>query len=251
MKYHAVALIVLMLTLGAHAAETDTDVSTGSEDGGDESSADWSGTLAAGALFASGNTESESVNLDAAAELVHAAWRHSLRVTGHEASEEGESTAERYKAAVQSDYRFSERSYLFARGAYETDRFGAFDRRASVTTGLGRRFVETEDVTLDLEGGVGRRVSEPDGTNDRDGEAIARASGKLEWAFAETSRFTQELEIESGSSNTASESISSIRSRLIGDLSWRLSHTVVHNSDVPAGTEKTDTFTAIAVEYAF
>lgn len=210
-----------------------------------------SGTVAAGALSSSGNTESRSVNVDAAVEVAYEIWRHKGRISGYQASEEGEDTAERYKGSLQSDYRFSERNYLFGNAGYETDKFGAFDRQASVSAGLGRRFVDSGSVTLDLEGGLGRRVSEPDGTNDREREGIARFNGELNWNFSEHGRFTQSLEVVSGSSNTATESVSSVRSRLVADLSWRLSHTVAHNSDVPAGTENTDTFTSVSLEYAF
>ena len=210
-----------------------------------------SGTLGAGAVVASGNTESQSANVDLAATFAYEIWRHKLKLAGYQASEDGEDTAERYDAAVQSDYRFSERNYLFARTAYQSDRFGAFDRRASVTGGYGRRLLARDDRSLDLEAGGGRRVSEPDGTNERNYENVARLFGEFAWSFAADSAFTQTLEVEAGEDNTETESVSTVRSRLVEDLSLRISHTVTRNSDVPVGTEKTDTFTAIAVEYAF
>lgn len=210
-----------------------------------------SGTLGAGAVAASGNTDSRSVNVDLAASFAWAIWRHKLELSGYQASEDGEDTAERYDAAVQSDYRFGERDYLFARAAHQSDRFGAFDRQTSLTAGYGRRVLDTGAQSLDLEAGGGRRVSEPDGTNDRNYENVVRLNGEYAWAFAANSGFTQRLELEAGEDNTQTESVSAVRSRLVADLALRISHTVTHNSDVPAGTEKTDTFTAIAVEYAF
>ncbi|MDZ7829324.1 MAG: DUF481 domain-containing protein [Halofilum sp. (in: g-proteobacteria)] len=251
MKHLPIPLFAALITFNVQAAEGDA---AGAADSGapvESELPEVSGTLGVGALSASGNTESRSVNVDVAAQVAYEVWRHKLQVSGYQASEDGTDTAERFKGSVQSDYRFSERSYLFANGSYESDKFGAFDRQASVSAGLGRRVLETPSLSLDLEAGAGHRVSEPDGTNDRDGEGIARLNGELAWDFSESGRFTQELEVISGSSNTATESISAVRSKLTGDLSWRLSHTIVHNSDVPSGTEKTDTFTALAVEYAF
>jgi len=246
MRSRLPVLCIAAVALGAHAADDGESAGPG-----EDALPEIGGTLAAGVQSASGNTESQSVNLDAAAEVAYEIWRHKLQVTGYQSSEDGENTAERYKGSVQSDYRFSERSYLFANGSYESDKFGAFDRQASLSAGVGRRFVDTATLALDLEAGAGRRVNEPDGTNDREREGIVRLNGELAWEISETSRFTQTLEVISGDSNTATESVSAVRSRLVGDLSWRLSHTIIHNSEVPAGTEKTDTYTALAVEYAF
>lgn len=240
--------MIVCLALIAHAATAEESSET---DDAEQPPPAISGTLGAGALVTSGNTERESLNINVDAEIAYELWRHKARFAGYQASEEGDTTAERYSNSVQSDYRFSERSYLFANVGYDSDQFGSYDRRVSVSVGLGRRFVDTDDVTLELEGGLGRRISEPDGGNRRERESIGRFHGELEWRLTETTRFTQELEIESGDSNTASESVSAIRSRLIGDLSWRLSHRMVHNSEVPADTEKTDTFTALVLEYAF
>lgn len=251
MKHLSILLFSALLAFNVQAADDDAVDAAEAGAPAEPELPEVSGTLGVGALSASGNTESQSVNVDAAAQFAYEVWRHKVQVNGYQASEDGTDTAERFKGSAQSDYRFSERSYLFANGSYENDKFGAFDRQASISAGLGRRVVETQSLSLDLEAGAGHRVSEPDGTNDREGEGIARLNGELAWTFSETGEFTQELEVISGSSNTATESISAVRSRLTGDISWRLSHTIVHNSDVPSGTEKTDTFTALAVEYAF
>ncbi|RJF80234.1 DUF481 domain-containing protein [Oleomonas cavernae] len=38
---------------------------------------------------------------------------------------------------------------------------------------------------------------------------------------------------------------------VVGNLAAGLNYTVRNNSEVPAGTEKTDTFTAVNLSYAF
>ena len=241
------AIALCFLPLAAPAAEEPGATAAT----GDGELPEISGTLGAGALVASGNTESQSANIDLDATVAYEIWRHRVKLTGYQASEDGVDTAERYTASVQSNYQITARSYLFVNASHLSDRFGAFDRRTSLTGGYGRRMLETAAQTLDLEAGAGRRVSEPDGTNDRNYENIVRLFGEFAWSFAESSSFTQSLEVQAGDDNTESESITAVRSRLVQDLSLRLSHTVTHNSDVPAGTDKTDTFTAIAVEYAF
>jgi len=210
-----------------------------------------SGNVTLGLFSASGNTESESAKLDIETEVDYELWRHTLAINGYQASEDGEESAERYNSRLQSDYRISERSYLFVAGRYERDRFGAFDRRASLSLGIGRRFIETEDVELDLEIGAGRRVAEPDGTNEREYDTIGVLRGDFDWQLSDVSEFSQKLEVESGERNTSTRSVSAIRSKFAGNLSWVLSWTIEHNSDVPADTENTDRFTAVSLQYGF
>jgi putative salt-induced outer membrane protein YdiY len=63
--------------------------------------------------------------------------------------------------------------------------------------------------------------------------------------------FSHDLIVESGSSNTSIESIAALRARLVGNLALVFSYRIKRNSDVPADIEDTDTFTSVALEYAF
>ena len=56
---------------------------------------------------------------------------------------------------------------------------------------------------------------------------------------------------EAGSSNTFTESVTDLRAQLIGSLALVVSYTVRHNSDVLLDSEKTDTRTALSLEYGF
>lgn len=200
---------------------------------------------------ATGNTESTSLDLGAAMQIEYAVWRHSVELSAYQAEEDGNEIADRHRLAGQSDYRFSQRSYLFGRGSLERQRFGAFDRRASVSFGVGRRFVDTARVNLDLGIGAGRRYTDPVGSDRTEYETIGRASGELAWRYSDHGKLTQSLEVESGDTNTFTRSTTALKSRLVGALAWRISHTVEHNSKVPPGVEETDTFTSVGLSYSF
>lgn len=249
--------LVLVLALAPALAlpqSADDAAGTPGADGDGEAAAEYpaiSGNFSLGAIATSGNTESESANAELEAALEYAVWRHRVRASGYRASEEGETTAERYAAGVQSDYKFSARSYLFASARYERDEFGAFERRASVAAGVGRRFLDNERWLLELEAGAGRRVQEPAGSGTRERETIGRFRGGLRWSFAEGAALRQDVQVESGDSNTYTESVTALTSKLAGAWSLRVAYTVQHNSDVPAGTENTDTITAVSLEYGF
>ena len=71
------------------------------------------------------------------------------------------------------------------------------------------------------------------------------------WQISETSAFQQTLAVESGNENTYTESVTSLSASLVGNLALVASYTIKNNSEVPVGTEETDKFTAISLEYTF
>ena len=64
-------------------------------------------------------------------------------------------------------------------------------------------------------------------------------------------RIEQSLGIESGSKNTYTETVSSLSADVWTNLAIVLSYTIKRNSDVPAGSVKKDTFTAVSLKYSF
>ena len=82
-------------------------------------------------------------------------------------------------------------------------------------------------------------------------ETIFRGGLYYQWLFSETAEFRQDLTAEAGAENTYFESVSALTATLAGDLALVASYTVKHNTDVPPLTEKSDTYTALSLEYAF
>ena len=57
--------------------------------------------------------------------------------------------------------------------------------------------------------------------------------------------------VEAGDTNTYIETVTSLSAKVLGDLALVASYTIKHNTDVLPGTEKTDTYTALTLEYSF
>jgi putative salt-induced outer membrane protein len=110
--------------------------------------------------------------------------------------------------------------------------------------------IDTEKHSLNGEIGFGARQSDlADGSSEN--ETIITGGLYYKWALSENSEFTQDLLVEAGSENTYTVSKTAIAATLVGDLALVASYTIKNNSDVPLGTEKTDTFTALSLEYSF
>jgi putative salt-induced outer membrane protein len=216
----------------------------------EEDAGPWSGSVSFGYLATSGNTDNSNLNGSFTLGYTSGQWDHLLEAFAINASESNANTAESYGIGGKSEYNMSEVSYLFGRLYYRNDRFSGFPTQFTAAAGYGRRFIETPAHALSADAGIGARKSErADGVDEND--FIVNGSLNYKWTFSETANFTQRFLVEYGQNNTFFESDSAITARLIGQLALVASFNIKNNSTVPAGIEKTDTFSAIALEYAF
>ena len=234
-----VALFLLPLSLSAHE-----------EPAAEEDPSPWSGKISFGYLATSGNTENSNLNGGFEVGYATGKWTHLLDAYAINASENNVNTAEAYGAGWKSEWNLSETSFLYGKLSYRNDRFSGFPTQFSQTVGYGRRFIDTARHTLNAEAGAGARQSErADGVDENN--VILDAALHYKWTFSETANFTQDLGLEYGENNTYLESVSAVTARLVGQLALVASYTIKNNSDVPVGSEKTDTFSAITLEYIF
>jgi putative salt-induced outer membrane protein len=210
----------------------------------------WSGKITFGFLGTSGNTETTSMNTAFGVGYKTGDWEHGLAFNAIQASQSNQNTAEAYELGWNTLWNMSNISFISGRLDWRKDRFAGVPEQFSQTVGYGRRILDTGVHTLNGELGGGARQSEKaDGTKDND--VILRGSLDYKWQFSETADFTQDLVVEAGQSNTYIRSVSAVTASLIGNVSLVASYTILNNSDVPAGTKRTDTRTAVALEYAF
>jgi len=210
----------------------------------------FAGDVQFGYIAATGNSETTNLNGKTLLGWDLPKWRHAVSASGVY-SEDGEETiAENYRAAYKTDRKLDGQNYLFGSLSWEQDEFSGYSERTTEAVGYGRRILETDEHTLDAEIGIGARQTELVDGAEQD-ETIGRLAGNYLWRFAENSKFSQQLAIESGDVNTYAESVSSITSQLLGKLDLVVSYTAKRNSEVPEGIENVDTYTTISLQYHF
>lgn len=203
-----------------------------------------------GYIAASGNTETTNLNGKLELGWDRPKWRHAVIASSIYSKTETETTAENYRAGYKADRKLNGKNYLFGSLSFEHDEFSGYDERTTEAVGYGRRILESDAHTLDLEIGVGARQSElVDGTTQD--ETIGRLAGNYLWKFGANSDFSQQFSVESGSVNIYVESVSAVTSQLLGELDLVVSYTVKRNSTVPVGLEKVDTYTTVSIQYSF
>lgn len=217
----------------------------------------WSGEASAGVVVTTGNSESSTAN--AKGEVVYASklWRNTSSAAALR-SEQTDAltgddvvTAERYALGNKTDFNFTDRDYAFLALEFEKDLVGPVRERTSETVGYGRKILTGPAHLLEAELGAGARQTEAQGTREKFNDAIGRGRLAYKWNFSETSHFAETIKVESGDSNTTSESVTELRLSLVGKLFALASYTVRTNSDVPPDTKKTDTITAFSLGWSF
>lgn len=212
----------------------------------------WKANAELGYVSTGGNTETESLNAKAKGEIDRESWRHTLALEALKTSDQDTTTAERYAANLESNYKLGEtkKNFLFVMVNYEDDRFSGYDYRVTEAIGYGRRVIETPKLILDLEIGPGARQSKLD-SGDTDSETMVRGAAKLGWNVSDTSKFTEELSTDVGEDVTITKSVTALTAKVNGSLATKLTYTIKNTSKVPAGFEKTDTETAVTLVYSF
>jgi putative salt-induced outer membrane protein len=210
----------------------------------------WSGKATLGYLATSGNTENSTLNTGFDIAYVAGKWEHKFHTAAINATENEVTTAEAYDVGWKSERNLTDHDFLFGRLHWRKDRFGGFDSQFSQTVGYGRRLIDTDEHKLNAEIGAGARQSE-DQLGVKEEETVIRGGLDYTWKFSETAEFGQDVSVESGDINTYVESVTAVSAKLVGNLALVASYTVKHNTDVPPLTEKTDTYTALSLEYRF
>lgn len=208
------------------------------------------GNVKLGYLATSGNTETSTLNTGFEASYTINRWKHQASAAVIYSEENKVATAEAYEAGWISGWDLTERDFLYGRLNWRKDRFGGFNTQFSQTVGYGRKILTGKVHTLTGGLGAGARQSE-DQLEVSTNEFIITGDLAYKWQFSETAEFDQTFAVEAGDSNTFSESVSSVSTTLIGAFRLVASYTIRHNSDVPVGTEKKDTRTAISLQYDF
>lgn len=221
--------------------------------------AQWSGRGELGLVIASGNNDTKTGNAKLAVKHEDGAWTHQAALAAVYAADDLGSTAQRYEATEQSDYRFNPRNFWFGGLRYENDHFSGFRYQGTASTGIGHLFVDSETTKLQGQVGVGykffatRDVFSPAGVLLEPGEsgnALAGiASVDFKHAFNASTSLIDKLTAEYTSENTFLQNELSLQVKMSDKLAIALGYAVRYNTDPPPSFAKTDTLVTANLVY--
>jgi len=229
----------------------------------------WSGEASLSGSRTTGNTDTTDLGLALNLAKDTDIWGHTFYATADFGRVDGDQNKERYTIGYQLDRNLSERLYVFGNGDYYRDEFGAFEEGYYLGAGVGYKLVLPTPLGWDIEGGAGFRSQQPtdvvptaqqlidltadellDLTDpDRQNEFALRGASKLTYDFNDNVSLYNNSEILWSASDTYLWNEIGITANLAGNLAARASYRIDHHTDVPPGTENTDTITRIGVVY--
>lgn len=222
----------------------------------------WTGKGEAGALISRGNAEATSANAKFDLSREEGAWKNSAFFGALYGKNASFTTAQRIEERWQTDYKISDRTFWFGAVRGEQDRFSGFEYQATLSTGLGYKFFDTEATKLTGTVGVGYRRLRPEVLvksaagevldrikGDATGDAVGTAGLDYEHTLTSTTRILNKLLVESGSNNTSAQNDFGIQVSMTDKLALGVGYGVRYNTDPPPGSKKTDQVTTLNVVY--
>lgn len=210
----------------------------------------WRAGAELGLVNTSGNTDTTTLNLGAEVVRTTPPWRHRFAAEALQAEEDGVDTADRWVGEWQSDYRLSEKSYVFGALRHDSDAFSGFDYQQTAAVGYGRTLVNDGRQVFEAEIGPGFRRIKGAVTGEVESEAIARALLDYHLDITATTVLDNRLLVESGSRNTLVNNDLALEVAINNRFALAFGVLVRHNTDAPEGTEETDTTTRASVVYS-
>jgi putative salt-induced outer membrane protein len=225
-------------------------------------SQEWTGKAELGVMLASGNTEAKTANTKFDLKRESEKWINTFFVGALYGENAEFSTAERYEAKYQLDFKINDRLSWFGALRGEQDRFSGFVYQATASTGASYKFIDTPETQLQASLGAGyRRLKSETLIKTDAGEVISRIEGESEsdpvltlssdyaHNFTESTKITNKLLVESGSENTAVQNDIALAVSMTDSLALAVGFGIRYNTDPPPLAEDTDLLTTINLVY--
>ena len=224
-----------------------------------------SGKGQAGYVMSRGNSDTDAANAKIDLFLLTPQWKHAFTLEGLFGRSAQVTSAERWDLRLQSDYTINTKLFAFGALAYQDDRFSGFQYQASASGGLGYKFFDSDKTKLSAQLGVGYRVLRPeillrdDASGavtgriplERESEAVGTAGIDFMHQFNTSTKLTNKLIVESGSSNTSIKNDLALEVKMSKKLALAAGYSILHNTKPADDVKRTDTTTTLNVVYAF
>lgn len=203
----------------------------------------YTGVANIGAYRTTGNTDNQSVHLDAEMVVRRENDRLTVGAAYNQAEDSGVQSAKNSLAYAKYDVFFNEKWYAFGNTLFEKDRFQDLKLRSVIGAGLGYQFWETEMSALSLEAGPSYANEDYYTAEDKDFATGRWALDYHQWLYQKTAQFFHNHEGLVPFSDTGDIYIRSrtgIRIPLISQFTITTEVDVDYDAKPADGNKKTD-----------
>ncbi len=212
--------------------------------------ATWQPSAELGIVNTTGNSQTTSINGRFGLKAEENLWSHNYHLAALRSENDDELTANRYELGAKSDRKLTERSYLGAAARYENDGFSPYDYQATLALNYGGWLLREEGHSFKVEGGPGVRRAQLADTGEVESGALLRGFADYQHQVTETTKFFNTTLVEATSDNTFAQNDIGIAVSINKTLALKAAFQARHNTDVPVGTERTDTLTSVNIVWS-
>lgn len=224
--------------------------------------AGWVGKTEAGALMSRGNADATSANAKLDLSRESEKWKNSTFLGLLYGENSAFTTAQRIEGRWQTDYKLSERMFWFGALRGELDKFSGFQYQATLSTGAGYKFIDSERTKLSGTIGAGYRRLRPETLiksdagevldrirEDPESDAIGSVGFEFERQLTGNTRLLDKFLTESGAENTAVQNDLAIEVSMTRSLALSVGYGIRYNTAPPEGAVSTDQLTTLNLVY--
>ncbi len=220
----------------------------------------WTGSVTAGLVVTRGNSDTQSANVDAAAERrgevdrIRAGAGYVEARQKNDVTKEMDTTARIYRANGQYDYFFSDTFYAYANARGERDAIAEVDLRFIGGVGAGQQWVEGDDFNLSTEEGISYFAEKFRNMTPSKESAASRFAYRVDGKPFDAVKLFHDTEWIHGLEESGDDLVTTqggFRSSVTGSLFFEAKVQVNWDNTPAAGAERTDVRYILGLGWSF
>lgn len=219
----------------------------------------WTGQGEAGIVSASGNTDSETINVGLKFKKSTENWSHAINLSAFKTSSDNQDTANNISAGYTLKRNLTDRSNIFLDIGFLDDDFDGFTEHLSTSLGYGYKVINNDKTQWETGIGAGYRDTSEltilDDGSELEGDDLSSVTFVLRSDYTNqltsTTKFVDAFKAEFGAENTYIENDASLYVSMSERFSLKVGFIVRHNTDPAAGSDETDTISSLSLVYSF
>ena len=208
--------------------------------------ADWTGQGEVGAALSNNSTGAYSSTLAAKLDIARRAgsWKYAAGASTVYTSAKAEAelddpspieraTDDRWETHHQTEFKFTDKAFVFAGFRYEHDQIGTYRYQSVLASGLGYTWIEATSTQLATDLGVGYKKFKPqvDSAKSSIGEVVMTSMVNLERSLSRNLSLSNKLSLEAGSSNAFFQNDLSLKTKITDVLALAIDHQLRYNTN--------------------
>ncbi len=209
------------------------------------------GSIDFGGILRTGNTENGGVKGQLKLTYKNDRWQHKGTAEASYLKSRTDTLEQKFELEYESNYDIRDNLFAFGLANYTDDRFSGFDYELLTAAGLGVRLFDEGPVKWEVTAGPSLRYAELADSDERETSPGARLTNDITWQISDNAFLGNETEVLWDRERVTVDNDTSLKMRIVEQLSGKISFNTRYRSNVPDDTENTDTTTRASIVYDF